>query len=123
MDGGVMLGFLTRLRDRAVVTGTDPVTVPAEIALAIDSCSVQLRGVPDPEAGEQRTAVRVPGVGHWAWDGTDDAAQRFMRTQGLSDPVARKAAKLLGATIAREVRDARRARHAERRRTGFAWDW
>lgn len=119
----MMFGWFRRKPEPAVVVGEPPRRVPQEVVAAIEAAWVSVRGEPDPEDGAVRLLVRVPGVGHFIWDGLADAADRLARNFELAEPVARRAAKLLAAVVAREEREARRARHAAMRATSWVHNW
>jgi hypothetical protein len=97
--------------------------VPEDLVLAINAAAVTVRGEPDPETGEVRVLVRVPGVGAFIADGTEDMAARIGRTWDVEAPVADRAAKLLAGVVAREVRDLTRRRFEAGRPYSWVHDW
>lgn len=91
-------------------------SVPPHLVAAIEAAVVTFRDHGDPESGP-RLLVKVSGLGCWFWTGTAEAAERFQRMHDLPPATARKAARLLAATVAAKNRG--EYRQPGRRRSGW----
>ena len=91
-----------------------PFPFPEDLASAIELASVTERGEIDPENGP-RIYVRCVGLGHFHWQGIEDAARRVLRGYPeLSERQAKRAADLLAAKVASANRAAYRGARARR---------
>lgn len=113
------MSLLSWMPGRAATPNSKAASIPADLAAAIESCTVTWRSTRD-EDGEPRCVVRVVGVGSWTYSGTTEAAERFQLSYDLPDATARKAARLLASVLAGRNRDSHRP---ERRRPPYVFDW
>lgn len=120
-----MFAWLNRRRDALAAPEPPPrsLRVPEDLALAIDAATVVVRGEPDPETGEVRVIVRVPGIGAFFADGTEDMSARIARNYDVDPPVADRAAKLLAGVVNREIRELTRRRLEAGRPRSWVFDW
>lgn len=102
--GRSMIPVLSRIFGSGGDPAQPTASIPADLAAAIESCTVTWRSSRDDD-GEPRCVVRVVGVGSWTYSGTTEAAERFQRIYDLPEATARKAARLLASVLAGRNRD------------------
>lgn len=94
-----MLRLLNRFRAAeappALPPAPAPQILPAELVASIQAASALPRGHPDPETGDIRVLVTMPGGAPFYWEGTDPAAERLARRFDLTPRQASRAAQLL----------------------------
>lgn len=94
--------------------GSNAAPFPYDLASAIELASVTERGEIDPENGP-RIYVRCAGLGHFRWQGIEDAATRVLRGyHELSERQAKRAADLLAIKVGSAHRAAFRGERARR---------